>query len=139
MYRAYMGEYLSYPLIFSWFLGVLENIRKEDNLTLENAAKVYLQRLSVIWSSPLLDYYKVVASNQLALPVLVYFMWTQVWPIAELQRIDRESQKIMVENGGKHPLASSDFLYLSIGDRVDGVLSRLSQNIKSRRLKRRRG
>ena len=39
-------------------------------------------------------------------------MWTQVWPIAELQRLDRESRKIIVENGGKHPLASSDLLYL---------------------------
>ena len=95
------------------FLGVLENIRQEDNLTLDNAARVYLQRMSVIWSSPLSAYYKVVASNQFALPVLAYFMWTQVWPIAELQRLDRESRKIIVENGGKHPSASSDLLYLS--------------------------
>ena len=54
------------------FLAVLENIRQEDNLALENAARVYLQRMSVIWSSPLSDYYKVVASNQFALPVLAY-------------------------------------------------------------------
>ena len=53
-----------------------------------------------------------VATNQFALPVLVYFMWTQVWPITELQRLDRESRKIMVENGGKHPLGTSDLLYL---------------------------
>ena len=78
------------------FLGVLENIRQEDNLALGNAARVYLQRMSVIWSSPLSDYYKVVASNQFALPVLAYFMWTQVRPIAELQRLDRESRKIIV-------------------------------------------
>ena len=69
--------------------------------------------MSVIWSSPLSDYYKVVASNQFALPVLAYFMWTQLWPIAELQRLDRESRKIIVENDGKHPSASSDLLYLS--------------------------
>ena len=31
------------------FLGVLENIRQEDNLTLDSAAKVYQQRLSIIW------------------------------------------------------------------------------------------
>ena len=95
------------------FLGVLENIRQEDKLALENAARVYLQGMSVIWSSRLSDYYKVVASNQFALPVLAYFMWTQVWPIAELQRLDRESRKIIVENGGKHPSESSDLLYLS--------------------------
>ena len=30
------------------FQGVLENIRQEDNLTLDRAAKVYQQRLSVV-------------------------------------------------------------------------------------------
>ena len=85
------------------FLGVLENIRQEDNLALENAARVYLRRMSVIWSSPLSDYHKVGASNQFALPALAYFMWTQVRPIAELQRVDRESRKIIEENGGKYP------------------------------------
>ena len=54
------------------FLGVLESIKQEDSLVLESAARVYLQRLSVIWSSPLSDHYKVVATTLLALPVLVY-------------------------------------------------------------------
>ena len=94
------------------FLGVLESIKQEDSLVLESAARVYLQRLSVIWSSPLSDQRKVVATNQFALPVLVYFMWMQVWPITQLRRLDRESRKNMVENGGKHPLGTSDFLYL---------------------------
>ena len=67
----------------------------------------------MIWLNPLLAYYKVVASNHFALPVLVYLMWTQVWPIAELQRLNRESLKIIVENGGNHPSASGDLIYLS--------------------------
>ena len=33
-------------------------------------------------------------------------------PIADLQRLDRESRKIIVKNGGKHPSAYSDLLYL---------------------------
>ena len=94
------------------FLGVLESIKEEESLVLESAARMYLQRLSVIWSSPLSDHHKVVATNQFALPVLVYFMWTQVWPITELQRLDRESRKIMVENGGRHPVGTRDLLYL---------------------------
>ena len=48
-------------------------------------------------------------------------------------RLNRESRKIPVKNG--RPVTCSIFL----GDRADGVLSRLSQNIKSRRLKRRGG
>ena len=33
------------------FLAVLENIREEDNLVLENADRVYFKSLSVIWTS----------------------------------------------------------------------------------------
>ena len=59
------------------FLVVLESLVQEEKMVLELAAKEYLRRLSVIWSSPLSDYNRVVASNQLALPVLGYLMWTQ--------------------------------------------------------------
>ena len=68
--------------------------------------------MSVIWSSPLSDENCVIASNQFALPVLSYLMWTQRWPLRELRRIDREVRKIIVENGGKHPLGSTALPYL---------------------------
>ena len=35
------------------FLGVFENTKQEDRQVLEVAAKTYLQRLSIIWFSPL--------------------------------------------------------------------------------------
>ena len=75
-------------------------------------------------------------SSQFALPVLVYFMWTQVWPITELQRLDRESRKIMVENGGKQPLGTSDLLPRRVGGR--GLKSieaeyKLTKALRSRR------
>ena len=35
------------------FLGVLESVIQEDRLSLECAAKEYLRRMSVIWTSPL--------------------------------------------------------------------------------------
>ena len=66
------------------FLGVFENTKQEDKQEREAAAKTYLQRLSIIWSSPLSDHAKVVASNQYVLPVLTYLMWTQTWPIANI-------------------------------------------------------
>ena len=96
------------------FLGVLENIKQEDQLALECASKEYLKRLSVIWTCPLSDVNKLhrTAPNQYALPVLSYLMPTQRWPMSELQRIDREVRKGMVENGGKHPAGSSALLYL---------------------------
>ena len=61
-------------------------------MVLENVAKEYLKRVAVIWSSPLSDYNKVLATNQFALPVMTYFMRTQVWPITELQRIDHDAK-----------------------------------------------
>ena len=70
-----------------------------------------MERLSVIWSRPLSDYKKVLATNQFALPALTYFMWTQVWNIADLQRLDRETRKDVVANRAKHPLGSTDLLY----------------------------
>ena len=61
-------------------LGVFENTKQ----VLEAAAKTYLQRLSIIWSSPLSDHAKVLAFNQYALPVLTYLMWTQTWPVPNI-------------------------------------------------------
>ena len=64
----------------SW--GVLENVRQDEWLALACAAKEYLRRISIIWSSPLSDCNRVQAINQYALPVLRYLMWTQHWPLS---------------------------------------------------------
>ena len=44
------------------FLGVLKNVKQEDRIVLQNEAKVYLQRLSIIRSISLTDYHRVAAS-----------------------------------------------------------------------------
>ena len=54
------------------FLGVLATVRQEKKMSLECAAKEFLRRMSIIWSSPLSDHNRVTASNQFALPVLGY-------------------------------------------------------------------
>ncbi|XP_068750863.1 uncharacterized protein [Montipora capricornis] len=94
------------------FLGAPEQLLQDQKLALETAARTYLQRLSVIWSSPLSDMNRVTASNQLALPVLTYLMWPQHWNLTDLRNIDREARKVISENGGKHPLGSTALLYL---------------------------
>ena len=86
---------------------------QDEKLALECAAKVYLRGLSVIWSSPLSDINRVRASNQYAMPVLTYLIWTQHWPITELRVIDREARKIICENGGKCPSNSTAIMYLA--------------------------
>ena len=54
------------------FLGVTESTLQDEKLALAVAAKVYLDRLSLIWTSPLSDANHVKATNQFALPVLTY-------------------------------------------------------------------
>ena len=83
------------------FLGVRKNVRQAVGLVLELAPKVFLRTVSVVWSSPLFDLAKAVASNQYALPVLTYLMWIQTWPLAELQQIDREASKILTTQRGQ--------------------------------------
>ena len=96
------------PGISYKFLGVQETVTEDEKLALECAA-----RLSVIWSSPLSDINRIRASNQFAMPVLTYLMWTQHWPITQLRVIHREARKIIRENGGKHPLSSTAVMYLA--------------------------
>ena len=55
----------------------IEIVMQEDKLVLECAAKEYLRRTSVFWTSHLVDHNRVTMSNQFALPVLGYLMWTQ--------------------------------------------------------------
>ena len=81
-------------------------------MALACAAKEYLRRISIIWSSPLSDWNRVQETNQYALPVLRYLMWTQHWTLLELREVDRAARKIIVENGGKHPSSPTSLLYL---------------------------
>ena len=85
---------------------------QDEKLALAVATKVYLHRLSVVWTSPLSDANRVKTTNQFALPVLTYPMWMQHFPLAELREIDRETRKLVTENGGKHPLSSTAVFYL---------------------------
>ncbi|CAH3167643.1 unnamed protein product [Porites lobata] len=39
-------------------------------------------------------------------------MWTQTWPIANIQQLDREGRTIIVENGGNYPKVSTAILYI---------------------------
>ena len=56
------------------FLGVWENLKKDDKLALKVAAEVFLGRMSVIWRSPLSNVNRVIASNLFALHVMSYLM-----------------------------------------------------------------
>ena len=121
---------------FYKFLAVMENIKQEDHLVLKGAAKVLLQRMSVTRTNPLSDNNKKLASlafNQFTLPVLPwYWMWTQVWPIADLQQLqDREVRKVIVDvqSRGKHHLGSTELSCTFLENSEEEALSQWKKNI----------
>ena len=73
------------------FPSVRESVMEDEKLALTVAAKTYLQRLSIIRKSPLSDANRVKVTSHFALLVLTYPMWTQQWPLGELQSIGRET------------------------------------------------
>ena len=105
------------------FLGTPEHLLREEKLALDIIARAYLQRLSVLSSSPLSDKNKVTATNQLSLPVLSYLTWSQQWCVADLRNIDRESRKIICGNSRKSPLGSTVLMYRPRHVRGSGVES----------------
>ena len=50
-------------------------------------------------------------------------MWTQTWPLAELQPIDRDTRKIISGSGGNHPKGSIAALYLARNNGGRGLKS----------------
>ena len=58
------------------------------------------------------DRNRVTASIQFALPVLGNLMWTQQWPIMDIQEIERKARKFATNNVGRHPCGSNAILYL---------------------------
>ena len=96
---------------------------QNEKLALAVAAKTYLQRLSVTWTSPLSDANRVRATNQFALPVLTYPMWTQHGPLGEVRDIYRETRSSISENGGRHPLSSCAVIYFPREEEGRGLKS----------------
>ena len=94
------------------FIGAPERLLQEEKLVLQCTTKTYLQRLSVIWSSPLSDTNRVQAYKQQSMPVLPYVTWSQQWCLTDLRDIDRQARKIVCEIGGKHPLGLKATVYL---------------------------
>ena len=90
--------------------------------------------MSLIRSSPLSDYHRLIASNQFAMPAMSYFMWNQHWPITELKEIDREARKIVVENEGRHPCGLTSLLCLQ-RDKGGRILRSIERECKETKVK----
>ena len=83
------------------FLGKAENCNQLDSLVYEEIRREYLQRLSVIWTSPLTIPRKIQAINVFANTMLEYYMATSDWRIADMRELDRRSREIFTANWSK--------------------------------------
>ena len=84
------------------FLGMSEtdihNTDKLIQLLIENIS----QRTNVIWTSPLSDFNKVLATNSFAMSLVNYFMWSQRINITDLRKIDAAVRSIINGVYAKH-------------------------------------
>ena len=97
------------------FLGMPEtdihNTDKLIQLLIENIS----QRTNVIWTSPLSDFNKVLATNSFAMSLVNYFMWSQRINITDLRKIDAAVRSIINDVYAKHKNQMNSILYRGLG------------------------
>ena len=86
---------------FYKFLAVMENFKQEDQLVLKGAAKVFLQRMSVRLPGP-----------SLFLTIIKCWHLTGSHCPSCNFNSDRGVGKVITQSGGKHPLGSTELMYL---------------------------
>ena len=94
------------------FLGVPESNLHEVLTLFEKVKKAVSQHSSIVWSSPLSDYYKVLASNSFVNSVIEYYFWSEKFRINDLKELDIIIRTAMNRSGAKHPNQVNDLLYL---------------------------
>ena len=101
----------------------IENCNQLDSLVHEEARRVYLRRLSVIWTSPLTIPRKIQATNVFANTMMEYYMTTNGWRIADMRELDRRSREIFTANGARPIAESTALMYIPIEDGGKGFKS----------------
>ena len=77
------------------FLGVPENVLHDVDDIVKKMKIIVQQRTNVIWTSPLSDYNKVIATNIFAHSSLEYFMWSEKFNLCDLREIDQSIRNIL--------------------------------------------
>ena len=86
------------------FLGVPESELHDVDNIVQKLKKVVQQRTNVIWTSPLSDFNKVVATNIFVHSALEYFMWSEKFNIGDIRDIDISIRSVMNKVKAKYSL-----------------------------------
>ena len=95
------------------FLGVPENIEHEISNLSSQLLESIRGRANIVWSSPLSDYNKVIATNTFVNSTCEYFFWSEKFRIDDLKKMDIYVREAMTVNGAKHYQQMNVVLYLS--------------------------
>ena len=92
-------------------LGNRNAVHLEEIVTRE-AGKENLRRCAVIWSSPLTIPRKIASTNNFAVPVVQYQMWSSACRMEDIKKLDRDTRKVIKNNKAMHHQESNADMYL---------------------------
>ena len=95
------------------FLGVPENNLHNVENIIESLTKLIRQRTNVIWSSPLSDFNKVMATNIFVYSSMEYYMWSERFNLTGIRELDKIIREVMKQYHAKYSLQMNATLYLS--------------------------
>ena len=127
-------EQTQMPISHTEFIPLLQNsdhyqfLRKQENtahleeIVTREASKKYLRHCAVIWSSPLTIPSKKASTNNFAVPAVQYQMWSSMWRMEDIRKLDRDTRKLIKNNKAMHHQESNASLYLQKSKRGRGLM-----------------
>ena len=73
------------------FLAKQESATHLEEIVTREASKEYVHRCAVIWSIPLTIPRKIASTNNFAVPVVQYQMWSSTWHMENIRKLDRDT------------------------------------------------
>ena len=104
------------------FLGKQENATHLEEIVTREASKEYLRRCAFIWSSPLTIPRKIASTNNFAVPAVQYQMWSSMWHMEDIRKLDRDTRKLIKNNKAMHHQESIASLHLQKSKRGRGLM-----------------
>ena len=116
------------------FLGIPEREEHDVRNIVDTLHNTIRRRANVVWTSPLSDVNKVVATNIFVQSCAEYFMWTQSINILDLRKMDECIRDVMNRNNSKYSLQINSSLYLRRNKGGRG-LKNMEMNYKCTKIK----